>query len=46
MVAGIGFLAWYAYTSFKDAGLVFISMRPAGGPLFFGFTLDIWEWGR
>lgn len=47
MVAGIGFLAWYAYTSFKDAGLVFIGITGLlAGLFFFGFTLGIWEWGQ
>ncbi|RPI49353.1 MAG: hypothetical protein EHM56_12500 [Chloroflexi bacterium] len=47
VLGGIGFLAWYALTGFKDEGLVFVGiMALLVGLFFFGFTLGFWEWGQ
>jgi hypothetical protein len=47
VLGGLGFLAWYAFTGFKDAGLVFVgTMALLVGLFFLGFSLGIWEWGQ
>ncbi len=47
MLGGLSFLAWYVFTGFKDAGLVFVGIAGLlGGLFFFGFTLGIWEWDQ
>jgi len=47
VLGGLGFLAWYAFTGFKEEGLLFIGVLALlVGLFFFGFTLGFWEWSQ
>jgi len=45
MLGGLAFLAAYAATGFKEAGVAFVgTLATLVGLFFFGFTFGVWEW--
>jgi hypothetical protein len=47
LLGGLGFLAGYAVSGFKEEGFVFAgTVAVLIGLFFFGFTLDFWDWAE